>query len=69
MDKIFIHGVPVWCEVKDEFRCRSRVPSIALVCEDIYPGTGCVLCVLSCVVSGGVPDILLTTDSGRPAVV
>ena len=20
MDKIFIHGVPVWCEVKDEFR-------------------------------------------------
>ena len=33
-----------------------------------YPGTGCVcvLCVLSCVVSGGSPDILLTTDSEWP---
>ena len=29
-----------------------------------YPGTGCVLCVLSCDVSGGGPDIVLTTNSG-----
>ena len=29
------------------------------------PGTGCV----SCVVSGGGSDILLTPDSGRPALV
>ena len=29
----------------------------------------CSLSVLSCVVSGGGPDILLTTDSGRPASV
>ena len=28
-----------------------------------------VLCVLSCVVSGGGPDIVLTTHSGRPAFV
>ena len=28
-----------------------------------YPGTGYVLCVLSCVVSGGGPDIVLTTHS------
>ena len=29
----------------------------------------CVLCVLPCVVFGGGPDILLTTDLGRPALV
>ena len=29
----------------------------------------CVLCVLSCVVSGGGPDIVLTTRSARPALV
>ena len=29
----------------------------------------CVLCVLFCVASGGGPDILLTTDSGRSAFV
>ena len=29
----------------------------------------CVLCVLSCVVSGGGSYILLTTDPGRPAIV
>ena len=29
---------------------------------NVYPGTECVLCVLSCVVSRGGPDILLTTD-------
>ena len=28
----------------------------------------CVLCTLSCVVSDDGPDILLTTDSGRPAL-
>ena len=35
------------------------------------PGIGCVsfVCVLSCVVFGGGPDILLTTHSGRPALV
>ena len=35
------------------------------------PGIGCVsfVCVLSCVVSGAGPDIVLTTHSGRPAVV
>ena len=36
---------------------------------NFYPGTGCVLCVLSDVVSGGDPDIVLTTYSGRPAIV
>ena len=32
------------------------------------PGIGCVsfVCVLSCVVFGGGPEIVLTTDSGRP---
>ena len=36
-----------------------------------YPGIGCVsfVCVLSCVVFGGGPDIVLTTHSGRPALV
>ena len=36
-----------------------------------YPGTGCVsfVCVLSSVVSGGGLDIVLTTHSGRPALV
>ena len=36
-----------------------------------YPGIGCVsfVCVLSYVVSGGGPDIVLTTHSGRPALV
>ena len=29
----------------------------------------CVLCVLSCAVFGGGPDIVLTTRSGRPALV
>ena len=35
------------------------------------PGIGCVsfVCVLSCVVFGGGPDIVLTTHSGRPALV
>ena len=35
------------------------------------PGIGCVssVCVLSCVVSGGHPDIVLTTHSARPALV
>ena len=34
------------------------------------PGIGCVsfACVLSCVVFGGGPDIVLTTYSGRPAL-
>ena len=32
---------------------------------NIYPGIGCVL---SCVVSGEGPDIKLTTDSGRSAL-
>ena len=34
-------------------------------------GIGCVsfVCVLSCDVSGGGPDIVLTTHSGRPALV
>ena len=36
-----------------------------------YPGTGFVssVCVISCVVSGIDPDILLTTISGKPALV
>ena len=34
-----------------------------------YPGIGCVLNVLSCAVSGGDPDIVLTTHSGRLALV
>ena len=36
-----------------------------------YPGNGCVsfVCVLSCVVSGGGPDIVLTTSSARPTFV
>ena len=35
------------------------------------PGIGCVsfVCVLSCIVSGSGPDIVLTTHSGRPALV
>ena len=35
------------------------------------PGIGCVsfVCVLSCVVSGGGPDIVLTIQSGRPPLV
>ena len=38
---------------------------------NFYPGTGCVsfMCVLSCVVSGGAPDIVLATHSGRPDLV
>ena len=36
-----------------------------------YPGIRCVsfACVLSCAVSGGGPDIVLTMHSGRPALV
>ena len=36
-----------------------------------YPGNGCVsfVCVLPCAVSGGGPDIVLTTHSGRLALV
>ena len=36
-----------------------------------YPGIKCVsfACVLSCSVSGGGPAIVLTTHSGRPALV
>ena len=35
------------------------------------PGIGCVsfVCILSCVVFGGGPDIVLATLSGRPALV
>ena len=35
------------------------------------PGIGCVsfVCVLSCVAFDGVPDIVLTSHSGRPALV
>ena len=35
-----------------------------------YPGIECVsfVCVLSCAVSGGGPNIVLTTHSGRPAL-
>ena len=35
------------------------------------PGIGCVsfVCILSCVVSGKDPDIVMTTHSGRPAFV
>ena len=35
------------------------------------PGIGCVsfVCVLSCVVSDGGPNIVLTTHSGKPALV
>ena len=35
------------------------------------PGIGCVsfVCVQSCVVFGGGPEIVLTTNSGRPALV
>ena len=38
---------------------------------NLCPGIGCVsfVCVLSCVVIGGGPDIVLTTHSGRPALV
>ena len=36
---------------------------------NFYPGTGCVFCVLSCVVSGGGPNTVLTTHSGRTALV
>ena len=37
----------------------------------LYPGIECVsfACVLSCVVSGGGPAIVLTTDLGKPALV
>ena len=34
-----------------------------------YPGIVCVLCVLSFAASGGGPYIVLTTHSGRPALV
>ena len=38
---------------------------------NFYPGTGCVsfVCVLSYAVSGRGPGIVLTTQSGRPALV
>ena len=38
---------------------------------NFYPGTRCVsfVCVLSSIVSGGGPDIVLTTHSGRPVLV
>ena len=38
---------------------------------NFYPGTGCVcvFCVLSCVVSGGNPDIVLTKHSEKPTLV
>ena len=38
---------------------------------NLYPGTGCVsfVCVLSCIVSSGGSDILLTTGSERLAIV
>ena len=44
---------------------------IKLKIEIFYPGTGHVsfVCVLSCVVSGGGHVIVLTTHSGRPALV
>ena len=61
------------------FRVVSRrdvvgVPgSVPVVVKDfnLYSGTGCVFfaCVLSYVTSGGGPDILVTTDSVRPAFV
>ena len=35
---------------------------------NFYPGTGCVSFAFCPVLSGGGPDILLTTDSGRPAL-
>ena len=35
---------------------------------NLYPGIECVFFVLSCVVSGVGPDILLTRDSGRLAM-
>ena len=38
---------------------------------NFYPGIGCLsfACVLSCVVFGGGPDNLLTTHSGKTALV
>ena len=55
------------------------IMAILIIIVGYYPGSGilipilglgvCVLCVLSCFVSGGGPDIVLTTHSGRPALV
>ena len=47
----------------------ARVRSPAGQEINIYLGTGCVLCVLSCFISGGSTDILLAADSGRSAPV
>ena len=35
---------------------------------NLYHGSGRVICVLTCVVSGGGPEILLPRDSERPAL-
>ena len=46
---------------------RVKVPAGSGIL--IFPKTGCVLCFLSYVSSGGGPVILLTTDSRKPALV
>ena len=50
---------------------RPRFDSRRVRNFNFYPGIGCVsfVCVLSCVVFGGGPDIVLTTHSERPALV
>ena len=48
---------------------RSPVPVPGEIKDfNLYPRTECVLCGLSCVVSGGGSENQLTTDSGKPVL-
>ena len=47
----------------------GRVPAFQPGCPGSIPGGMRVLCILSCVVYGGGPDIVLTTHSWGPALV
>ena len=53
------------------FQLGGSVDSRQIKDFNFYPEIGCVsfVCVLSCVVSGGGPDILQTSDSGGPVLV
>ena len=48
---------------------RVRFPAGSGILISVLGLGVCVLCVLSCIVFGGGPDNVLTTHSGRPALV
>ena len=84
-DRIFCHFTDIfYIYIPQLIRRRGVVGRVAAFQPDgpcsipggisnfnFYPEIGCVsfVCVLSCVVFGGGPDTVLTTHSGRPALV